>query len=113
MRLQSELDELGVFRIVIVLFRLDARVRDVIDSHVQPELFAFRLNHASQVQHGKLLGELVEDAELSLGGGIQAGNLNATHGVTNVEEAAGLSAFAINGERSSDGGLDAETIQHS
>ena len=40
-----------------------------------------------------------------------AGNLDAADGVANIEEAARLSALAVNGDRMSDGRLDAEAVQ--
>src|SRR5579863_3198680 len=112
MRLQSEFDKFGVFGIVVVLFSFHAGIRDVIDVYHQTQFLAFRLDHARQVQHRKLLGELVENAEFTFGSGIEAGNLDAAHGVANIEEAASLSAFAINGKRGADGGLDAKAIQN-
>ena len=45
-------------------------------------------------------------------GRIQAGDLDAAHGVANVEEAARLPALAVDRQRMADGGLRAEAVQH-
>src|SRR6266566_3001503 len=64
-----------------------------------------------QFEHGKLFRELIIDAALSSGSRVVTGDLDATHGVANVEETARLSSLAVNGERLSDGRLNTKAIQ--
>src|SRR5262249_55100551 len=64
-----------------------------------------------QVQNGKALGELVVDAALALGSGIVTSDFDAANGVANVEKSARLAAFAIDGERLTNGGLNAEAVE--
>jgi hypothetical protein len=55
---------------------------------------------------------LIEDAEFSLGRGIQTGKLHAAHRVANIQEAARLAALAVHRERVAKGCLGAEAIEH-
>ena len=64
-----------------------------------------------QFEHGKLFCELIIDAALASGSRVVTGDLDATHGVANVEETARLSSLAVNGERLSDGRLNTKAIQ--
>mmetsp|Transcript_12276 Transcript_12276/g.26479 ORF Transcript_12276/g.26479 Transcript_12276/m.26479 type:complete len:333 (-) Transcript_12276:430-1428(-) len=96
--LQTQLLQLGVLGIVVVLFRLHSGVGHVGDLHVEPQLCALLLHNVSQLVHAKLLGELVEHAHLAPLGGVVNGNLDAAHGVANVQEAARLSALAVHGQ---------------
>ena len=110
-RLQSQVDQLGVLRVVVVGFRFHARIGQVMDLRLQSQLRAGRLHHLRQLQHRELLGELVEDAELARIGRIHAGDFDAANGVANVEEAARLSALAVDGDRMSGRRFNAEAIQ--
>jgi hypothetical protein len=96
-RLQPQIDQLGVLRVVVMLLGFDTRVGQVIDFHIEAQVFPGNLNFLRQIEHGKLLGELVVDAAFALSRRIQAGNLNATNGIANIQEAAGLSALTVNG----------------
>src|SRR5664279_2346649 len=59
-----------------------------------------------------MFGELVVDAALSPACRIQTCQFHAANRVANVEEAASLPALTVNGERRSDGGLHAKTVEH-
>src|SRR6202041_506886 len=63
-------------------------------------------------QHGKLLSELVEDAELAALGRVQADQFDTAHRVADVEEAPGLTAFAVYRQGAANGCLGAETVEH-
>src|SRR5450631_3400753 len=95
-----------------MLLSLDPGIGQVVDLNLQSHLFPGGLDHLRELQDSELLGELVEDTELALLCRIQACDLNAAHGIANVQEAAGLSALAINRERVTQSGLCTETIQH-
>ena len=80
--------------------------------YLEIELAGNFLDQLGKLKHRELLSELVEYAELSTFGGIEANNLDAAHSITNVEEAAGLAALAVDRERNANGRLGAEAIQH-
>src|SRR5579863_525928 len=111
MRFQPEFNQLRVFRVVVVLLGLHSRVGDMIDLDGKVQLLPRGLYHSRQVQNRKLFGELVENPALSLSRRIQTGNLDAAHGVPNIEKTAGLSSLAVNGERMPNGRLNAEAIE--
>src|SRR5205807_6245060 len=94
-----------------MLLSLHSRVGDVVDFDGEAELSCGGLHQMRQVQDGKLLRELIIDAALASGRRIVAGDLDATHRVANVQEAARLSALAVNGQRLSDGRLNTKAIQ--
>src|SRR2546430_14461899 len=101
-----------MLRVVVVLFRLDARVGDVVDLDRDAHLFGGSFHKAREIHDGELLGELVVDAAFASRSWIVAGDLDAANRVANVQEAAGLSAFAVNSERLADGRLYTEAGQH-
>src|SRR5947209_4896108 len=111
MWLQPEVSQLGVFGIVVMLFSFYARIRKVIDGHAEPQFLARGLYHSRQLQHRKLLSELVEYSEFAALRRMQACQFNAAHRITNIKEAACLAAFAVNRNRMPDSRLDAETVQ--
>src|SRR5208283_3760237 len=101
-----------MFRVVIVLLSLDTRIRQVLDLNLESHLFPGDFHHLGKLQDSELLRELVEHAELALLGRVEACNLDAAHGVANIQESARLSTLSVNRERVSQGRLGAETIQH-
>src|SRR5215213_6426809 len=111
-RLQAEVEQLGVDRVVVVLFLLDPRVLVVLDLDAVAEVLAGLLDQPGQLEDRELLGELVEDAELARLGRVQRRQFDAGEGVANVEEAAGLAAGSVDGQRVADYGLDAEAVEH-
>ena len=111
MGLQSEVDEFRMFCIVIVLLCLNARIGNVIDLHRHAKFVCGRFHYPGQVENGELFGELVVNPALAFGGRVMTGNLDTSHGVPNVEEAACLPALAVDSERLADGCLHAETVQ--
>ena len=88
----------------------DTRIGDVVDFDFQAHLFAGSLNLVGEVEHGKLLGELIEHAEFARRSRVRAGDLNAANRVANVEEAPSLATLSIYRERMSHRSLRAETI---
>src|SRR5436309_3157970 len=111
MGLQSEVDEFRMFCIVIVLLGLNARIGNVIDLHRHAKFVCGRFHYPGQVENGELFGELVVNPALAFGGRVMTGNLDTSHGVSNVEEAARLPALAVDSERLADGCLHAETVE--
>src|SRR5205807_524292 len=56
--------------------------------------------------------KLVVHAAFAPRRGVVAGNLDAANRIANVQEAAGLSALPVHGERLADGSLHAKAVQH-
>ena len=110
MRLQSKLLKLVAAHVVVVLLLLGTRVRDVHLLHVQSELVALGDDNVSNFVDGPGLGDLVEDAHLSLLSRVVDGDLEAPDGVPDVEHSPGLSSLSIHGQRVAEGGLDAEPV---
>ena len=69
------------------------------------------LDELGELGDRELLGELVEDAELAEVGRVGDRELDALERVADVEEAAGLAALAVDGQRVADHGLDAEAVE--
>src|SRR5262249_52070568 len=111
-RFETQVDELGVLGLVVVLLGLHARIRYVVDFDRKAHFLRRPLDKMSQVHNGELLGKLIVNTALSAGCGVMTGNLYASHGVANIKETACLAALAVNGKRLADGGLHAEAVQH-
>src|ERR1700730_12786018 len=112
MRFQTQINQLRMLRVVVVLLGLYARILQVVDFDSQPHFLSRALDHSREIQHGKLLGELIEPSALTRIGGGETGDLDASHRIANVQESARLSAFAVNSEGRTNGCLHAETIQN-
>src|SRR5579875_2750127 len=108
-RLQAQVEQALVHHVVVVLGQLDPRVVDVLDRHV---LGARRLDRLGDLLDRHPLRDLVEHAELTAVGRVLARELDAAHGVPDVDHAAGLAARAVHGERVPDDRLDDEAVQH-
>ena len=67
MRLQAELHQFGMAGVVIMLFRLHARIRQVIDFDVEVQLPTRRLDQMGQFQHRELLRELIKHSAFTGG----------------------------------------------
>src|ERR1700733_1303867 len=112
MRLEPQIGQLGVLRVVIMRFSFPAGVGQVVDLHAQAHPVRYGLDDLGQFEDGKLLGELVENAEFAALGGIKADQFDTPHRVADIEEAAGLAAFAIYRQGAANGRLGAETVQY-
>src|SRR5260370_4354187 len=97
--------------VVIVLLGFHARIGNVIDLDGHAKFFRRGFHHARQLQDRELLGELVVYSAFALGSGIVTRDLDAPDRVPNIQEAARLTALAIDRERLADGGLHAEPIE--
>ena len=64
MRLESEVEQIGIFGIKIVVFRFDPRIVDRLNLYVQSERDSGLLDLEGEIVDAKHLGKLVEDAEL-------------------------------------------------
>src|SRR5271166_3306617 len=111
MRMQSQVDQLGVLRVVVMRLGFDSRIGQMIDRALKTQLVGRALHHLRQFQHRELLSELIEDAEFAGVGGILAGYLDTANGVADIEEATRLAALAIDGDGMSRRRLDTETIE--
>src|ERR1044072_1057958 len=110
--LQAEVEQLGVDRVVIVLFLLHTRVVAVLDLDRVTEVLASPLDQLGQLEHRELLGELIEDAELTGLGGSCGSQLDAVEGVADIEEAARLAPRSIHRQRMADHRLQAKAVEH-
>jgi SagB-type dehydrogenase family enzyme len=108
-RLKAEVDQLGVRDLVVVLGRLDPRVVQVLDGGRAGVGARHRLG---DVLHRHRLGHLVEHPEVAPVGRVLAGQLDAPHGVPDVDDAADLAAGPVDGQRLAQHGLDREPVQH-
>ena len=108
---QPEVDQLGVLRVVVVLFLLDARIRQVVDRDFETEVGRGALNEAGELEDRELLGELVVDPALARIGRVQAGQLDAADGIADVDVAARLAALPVHRQRMLHGRFDAEPVQ--
>src|SRR5262249_33162417 len=89
----------------------DSRVREMAHGDGQPERRRRDADPLGQLADGELLGELVEDAVLAGRGRVRDGELDAAHGVADVEAAARLPSTAADREGMADRGLDVEPVQ--
>src|SRR5215471_16421938 len=99
MRLQAQVDQLRMLRVVIMGFGFHARVGDMVNFNAQAHFFASRLHFDGKIENRELLGELVIDSTLTFVGWVQTSKFNTPYSVANVQESARLAAFAIHGER--------------
>src|ERR1035438_1564222 len=112
MRLQAEVEQLGMLGVVVMLFRLNTRVREVIHVHVQAHLPGSGFDHPRQFEHRKLFGELIKHAAFAGLGRIQTSQLDTSNRVPNIQESSRLAALPINCEWVSGDCLDAEAVQN-
>src|SRR5579862_2055622 len=112
MRLQTEIEKLRMFRVVIMLLRLNARIGEVFHRDCHAQLFRGGLHHLRDFQYRKLFRKLVVYAAFTPSRGVQTGDFDAAYGITDVQESARLAALPINSERMSDNRLNAEAVQH-
>src|ERR1700730_10619996 len=92
---------------------LCAWVGEMRDRRFQPVCAAGSLDALGQLADAVLFGELVEHAELSAVRWVECRQLHASHRVANVEKAARLTTFTVNGERMPDRALRAESVEDS
>src|ERR1700722_17767248 len=112
MRLQAQVDELGVLRIVVVFLGFDARIGNVRDLDFQSDFYGGFLNEASDFQNRKPFRELIVNATFARRRRIQARQLNAANGIANVEETSLLAALSVDGQRVANDRFNAKPIQN-
>ena len=110
-RLEAEVLKLGVLGVVVVLLHLGARVRHGDHLRVQANLLTRLGDHLRELVDGELFRELVVNLHLTVRRRVVARNLDATNGVLDVQETAGLTTLTVDGHRVTDGRLDAETVE--
>ena len=110
-RLQAEVEQLGVLGVEVVLLRPRRAGSACARCGLEPELVGSLRHHVGELVDAELLRELVVDAHLAAVGRVEECQLDAAHGVADVEEAAGLAALAVDGHRVTDGRLDAEAVE--
>src|SRR4051794_23351204 len=106
MWLQSKFDKPGVNGIVVVLLCLNARIREVLNLHLQPEAFTLISDHFRQFNEWELLGELVENAVLTLCWRRYNRQFDAPDRIPQIDVPTYLLAFAVNAERIASSSLD-------
>ena len=94
-RLQTQIDQLGVLGVVVVRFGLDTRIRQVVNFDLQPHFLAGRLDLVGEIQNGELLGELIEDPKFARRRGVLTGDFDTAYGIANVQETASLAALPV------------------
>jgi hypothetical protein len=95
--LQAEVDQLGMFRVVVMFFLFDTWIGDVSNLDIQPNFCAGFLDDSGYLQDRKSFSELIVNATLAGRGWVQAGQLNAADGISNIEEPSLLAAFTVDG----------------
>ena len=93
-----------------MLVCLNPGVSNVVNGHVEANLLCGLFDFPRQLLHTKLFGELVVNAELPGRRGVHAGDLDTSHRISNIQEAACLPAAAIDGKRMADRSLGAEPV---
>ena len=84
MWLETKFHELGVLRVVVMLFRLHSRIRNRDCLHVEPELLSCIGDDAGEIVDGELLRELVENSEFPKLGRVGDGDLDALNCVSDI-----------------------------
>src|SRR6202022_1527563 len=103
--LETQVEQLLVLGVVVVSLLLRARIGNVLDLGRQTVRKAGIPDLLGQLSHAELFRELIEDAVLTGLRWIEGRRLDTADGVTNVEKAARLPTFAVDGEGMTDGGL--------
>src|ERR1700760_719102 len=109
---QTEINQLGMLSIIVMGLGFDARVRKVIDFHLQSHLFADRFDNLSQVKDGELFGELIKNAELTWRSWIEAGKLHTANRIPNIKETSCLSAAPVNSKRTTNRSLRTKSVKN-
>src|SRR5207237_8263289 len=90
-----------------------ARIGPVLNRCLEAVCGSCGLHPLCQLADAELLRELVEDPELATVGCVEAGELDAAHGVADVEESPRLATLAVNGQGIADRCLRAEAVEDS
>src|ERR1700674_5106067 len=99
MGLKAQVEQLLMLGVVVMLLALHSWVRQMHDGGFEP-VGRPRIAHLlSQRLDGELLGELIEDAILALGGWMLEGQSHAGHRIADIEESPRLPTLSINRER--------------
>src|SRR5271156_5103208 len=96
--------------IVIMLLRFHSRIGDVRYFDVQTNFLGGLLNDVGDFQNRKSLRKLVVNAALAGRGWVQAGQFDAAHGISNIEETPLLAALAVYRQRMSNHRFHAKTV---
>src|SRR6266849_582857 len=96
---EAKVEQLLVLGVVVMLLPLHPWVRQMRDGGFEPVSRPRIADLLSQRLDGELLGELIEDAILALGGRMLQGQSHAGHRVADIEEAARLPTLSIDRKR--------------
>src|SRR5215210_1892129 len=111
MRLQPQVHKPRVRRVVVVRLFLDPGISEASELRFEVQGARDLLDEVGQLQNRPLLGELVEDPELTRLGGIVRRQLYAAHRIANVYEATRLTTLAVDRDWVSRSGLGAEAVE--
>ncbi len=95
MRFQAQIQQFGVLWVVVVFLEFHARILDVPHFNRKTQLSALLEHQLGQFRDAVGFGELVEHAILSSARGIHDGQLHAAQRISDIQEAAVLSAFSV------------------
>ena len=112
MWLEPQAQEAGIDRVVVVGLFLHAWVGQMVDRHIEAQFRSGALHDTGEIEHTKLLGKLVEDAELTAVGRVEHGQLDAGQGIADIEETAGLTTLTIDGQGHADHCLNQKAVEH-
>src|SRR5579875_3426851 len=110
-RFEAEIQQCLVPRIIVMGFRLDPGILEVLQFDAQTEFFALPFHKFRQFQDAEDFRKLVKDAILTHCRRIKQRQLHAAQGVPDIEETAFLFPLAIYGERNASHSLNAEPIE--
>src|SRR5437764_5726799 len=99
MRLQAQLQEFAVRRVVVMVFLLHPRVLNVVDLYGEPELRRLSADQFRQLEDSEALGKLVEYAVFTRLRRIVDGQFHASQSVPDVQETAPLTSLPVHRKR--------------
>src|ERR1700719_2781966 len=95
-----------------MLLALHPRIREMDDVGLEPVRRTRIADPLRQRLDRELLGELIEDAVLALGGRVLERESHAGDRIADIEEAARLPALPVDRQRQSERALDAKAVEH-
>src|SRR6185437_10552267 len=110
-RTQAQFLQLGMGRVIVVLFLLKTRIGEVVEFDAEAQFGGLLADQLRQFEDAELLGELVVHAHFAARGGVEDAELDAAQGIADIQEPAGLPPFAVDGKRIAANCLHTEAVQ--